>query len=166
MQTMDKKYDDQGSIVVTYFQFDSNIRVFYVFLGFLKNTWKYLIQRPIFKPLYFYNAFLKILENTSFWAPSKNTRISYVTTMRWSQLILKIILVLVPRRFDVWVTCVLCISITVASSILVLKMKFPRSKNLTTSQWKDMLFSNLWIRLLFTNFAIPFHFMLTLVKVD
>jgi hypothetical protein len=48
----------------------------------------------------------------------------------------------------------------------VLKMKFPRSKNLTTSQWKDMLFSNLWIRLLFTNFAIPFHFMLTLVKVD
>jgi hypothetical protein len=59
----------------------SNIRVFYVFLGFLKNTWKYLIQRPIFKPLYFYNVFLKILENTSFSAPSKNTRISYVTTM-------------------------------------------------------------------------------------
>jgi hypothetical protein len=26
------------SIVVTYFQFDSNIRVFYVFLGFKKNT--------------------------------------------------------------------------------------------------------------------------------
>jgi len=25
---------------------------------------------------------LKILENTSFWAPSKNTRISYVTTMK------------------------------------------------------------------------------------
>jgi hypothetical protein len=25
-------------IVVTYSQFDSNIRVFYVFLGFLKNT--------------------------------------------------------------------------------------------------------------------------------
>jgi hypothetical protein len=25
-------------IVVTYFQFDSNIRVLYVFLGFLKNT--------------------------------------------------------------------------------------------------------------------------------
>jgi hypothetical protein len=68
-------------IVVTYFQFDSNIQVFYVFLGFLKNTWKYLIQRPIFKPLYFYNVFLKILENTSFLAPSKNTRISYVTTM-------------------------------------------------------------------------------------
>jgi hypothetical protein len=66
---------------VTYFQFDSNIRVLYVFLGFLKNTWKYLIQRPIFKPLYNYNVFLKILENTSFWAPSKNTRISYVTTM-------------------------------------------------------------------------------------
>jgi hypothetical protein len=41
-----------------------------------------LIQRPIFKPLYFYNVFLKILEHTSFWAPSKNTRISYVTTMR------------------------------------------------------------------------------------
>jgi len=40
-----------------------------------------LIQRPIFKPLYFYNVFLKILENTSFLAPSKNTRISYVTTM-------------------------------------------------------------------------------------
>jgi hypothetical protein len=59
----------------------SNIRVLYVFLGFLKNTWKYLIQRPIFKPLYNYNVFLKILENTSFWAPSKNTRISYVTTM-------------------------------------------------------------------------------------
>jgi hypothetical protein len=66
---------------VTYFQFDSNIRVLYVFLGFLKNTWKYLIQRPIFKPLYNYNAFKKILENTFFWAPSKNTRISYVTTM-------------------------------------------------------------------------------------
>jgi hypothetical protein len=30
-------------IVVTYSQFDSNIRVLYVFLGFLKNTWKYLI---------------------------------------------------------------------------------------------------------------------------
>jgi hypothetical protein len=29
-------------IVVTYSQFDSNIRVLYVFLGFLKNTWKYL----------------------------------------------------------------------------------------------------------------------------
>jgi hypothetical protein len=26
------------NIVVTYFQFDSNIRVLYVFLGFLKNT--------------------------------------------------------------------------------------------------------------------------------
>jgi len=26
------------TIVVTYSQFDSNIRVFYVFLGFLKNT--------------------------------------------------------------------------------------------------------------------------------
>jgi hypothetical protein len=25
-------------IVVTYSQFDSNIRIFYVFLGFLKNT--------------------------------------------------------------------------------------------------------------------------------
>jgi hypothetical protein len=59
----------------------SNIRVLYVFLGFFKNTWKYLIQRPIFKPLYNYNVFLKILENTSFWAPLKNTRISYVTTM-------------------------------------------------------------------------------------
>jgi hypothetical protein len=54
------------TIVVTYSQFDSNIRVFYIFLGFLKNTRKYLIQRPIFKPLYFYNVFLKILENTSF----------------------------------------------------------------------------------------------------
>jgi hypothetical protein len=32
--------------------------------------------------LYFYNFFLKILENTSFSAPSKNTRISYVTTMQ------------------------------------------------------------------------------------
>ncbi len=29
-------------IVVTYSQFDSNIRVLYIFLGFLKNTWKYL----------------------------------------------------------------------------------------------------------------------------
>jgi hypothetical protein len=29
-------------IVVTYFQFDSNIRILYVFLGFLKNIWKYL----------------------------------------------------------------------------------------------------------------------------
>jgi hypothetical protein len=29
----------------------------------------------------FFWAFLKILENTSFLAPSKNTRISYVTTM-------------------------------------------------------------------------------------
>jgi hypothetical protein len=29
-------------IVVTYSQFNSNIRVLYVFLGFLKNTWKYL----------------------------------------------------------------------------------------------------------------------------
>jgi hypothetical protein len=63
----------------------SNIREFYVFLGFLKNTWKYLIQRPIFKPLYFYNVFLKILENTSFSAPSKNTRISYVTIMTWNE---------------------------------------------------------------------------------
>jgi hypothetical protein len=27
-----------NNIVVTYFQFDSNIRVLYVFLGFLKNT--------------------------------------------------------------------------------------------------------------------------------
>jgi len=69
------------SIVVTYSQFDSNIRVFYVFLGVFKNTLKYFIQRPISKPLYFYNAFFKILENTSFWAPSKNTHISYVTTM-------------------------------------------------------------------------------------
>ncbi len=74
------------SIVVTYSQFDSNIRVFYVFLGFKKNTWKYLIQRPIFKPLYFYNAFKKILENTSFWAPSKNTRISYVTTTEFRKI--------------------------------------------------------------------------------
>ncbi len=40
-----------------------------------------MIQRPIFKPLYTYNVFIKILENTSFWAPSKNTRISYVTIM-------------------------------------------------------------------------------------
>jgi hypothetical protein len=68
-------------IVVTYSQFDSNIRVFYVFLGFFRNTLKYFIQRPIFKPLYFYNEFLKILENTSFWAPLRNTRISYVTSM-------------------------------------------------------------------------------------
>jgi hypothetical protein len=68
-------------LVVTYSQFDSNIRVFYVFLGFKKNILKYFIQRPIFKPLYFYNDFFKILENISFWAPSKNTRISYVTTM-------------------------------------------------------------------------------------
>ncbi len=45
------------NIVVTYSQFDSNIRVFYVFLGFLKNILKYFIQRPIFKPLYFYNDF-------------------------------------------------------------------------------------------------------------
>jgi len=29
-------------IVVTYSQFDSNIHILYVFLGFLKNTWKYL----------------------------------------------------------------------------------------------------------------------------
>jgi hypothetical protein len=70
-------------IVVTYSQFDSNIRVFYVFLGFFRNTLKYFIQRPIFKPLYFYNDFLKILENTSFWAPLKNTCISYVTSMDW-----------------------------------------------------------------------------------
>jgi hypothetical protein len=76
---------ESWSIVVTYFQFDSNICVLYVFLGFFKNTWKYLIQRPIFKPLYNYNVFLKILENTSFLAPSKNTRISYVTTMSWSK---------------------------------------------------------------------------------
>jgi hypothetical protein len=32
--------------------------------------------------LYNYNVFFKILENTSFLAPSKNTRISYVTTMQ------------------------------------------------------------------------------------
>ncbi len=81
------RYICKKSIVVTYSQFDSNIHVFYVFLGYLKNTWKYLIQRPIFKPLYFYNAFFKILENTSFWAPSKNTHISYVTTMKKSQII-------------------------------------------------------------------------------
>jgi hypothetical protein len=55
-----------GSIVVTYSQFDSNICVFYVFLGFFRNILKYFIQRPIFKPLYFYNDFLKILENTFF----------------------------------------------------------------------------------------------------
>jgi hypothetical protein len=54
------------TIVVTYSQFDSNICVFYVFLGFFRNTLKYFIQRPIFKPLYFYNDFFKILENTSF----------------------------------------------------------------------------------------------------
>ncbi len=48
------------------------------FFGLYK---KYLIQRPIFKPLYFYNVFFLILENTSFLAPSKNTCISYVTTM-------------------------------------------------------------------------------------
>jgi hypothetical protein len=53
-------------IVVTYSQFDSNIRVFYVFLGFFRNILKYFIQRPIFKPLYFYNDFFKIFENTSF----------------------------------------------------------------------------------------------------
>jgi hypothetical protein len=41
-------------IVVTYSQFDSNIRVLYIFFALLK---KYLIQRPIFKPLYFYNVF-------------------------------------------------------------------------------------------------------------
>jgi hypothetical protein len=29
--------DDHGNIVVTYVQFDSNIRVLYVFLGFFKN---------------------------------------------------------------------------------------------------------------------------------
>jgi len=34
--------------------------------GFFLNTLKYFIQRPIFKPLYFYNDFFKILENTSF----------------------------------------------------------------------------------------------------
>jgi hypothetical protein len=45
-------------IVVTYFQFF--------------QTYAYYT---------FFWAFLKILENTSFWAPSKNTRISYVTTM-------------------------------------------------------------------------------------
>ncbi len=73
--------NSETHIVVTYSQFDSNIRVFYIFLGFLKNTLKYFIQRPIFKPLYFYNVFFKILENTSFLAPSKNTRISYVITM-------------------------------------------------------------------------------------
>ncbi len=66
---------------MTYSQFDSNIRIFYVFLGFFRNTLKYFIQRPIFKPLYFYNDFFKILENTSFWAPLRNTRISYVTSM-------------------------------------------------------------------------------------
>jgi len=71
--------NSETHIIVTYSQFDSNIRVFYVFLGFFKNTLKYFIQRPIFKPLYFYNVFFKILENTSFLAPSKNTR--YVTTM-------------------------------------------------------------------------------------
>ncbi len=32
----------QFNIVVTYSHFDSNIRVLYVFLGFLKNNWKYL----------------------------------------------------------------------------------------------------------------------------
>jgi hypothetical protein len=51
-----------GVIVVTYSQFDSNIRVFYVFLGFFKNNLKYFIQRPIFKPLYFYNVFFKYLK--------------------------------------------------------------------------------------------------------
>jgi hypothetical protein len=33
-----KKNNPTSSIVVTYSQFDSNIRVFYVFLGFKKNT--------------------------------------------------------------------------------------------------------------------------------
>jgi hypothetical protein len=56
------RWQGGDDIVVTYFQFDSNIRVLYVFLGFFKNTWKYLIQRPIFKPLYNYNVFFKYLK--------------------------------------------------------------------------------------------------------
>jgi hypothetical protein len=41
------------SIVVTYSQFDSNIRVLYVFLGFLKNTWKYFFLSTFEKYSYF-----------------------------------------------------------------------------------------------------------------
>jgi hypothetical protein len=79
--------------------------------------------------------------------------------LRWSQPILKIVLVLVPGRFNVWVTCVVCISIKIVSSILVFKMKLPRLENRPTSQWKDMSFSNLWVHSLFTNSTIPFHSM-------
>ncbi len=85
--------------------------------------------------------------------------------LRWSQPILKIILVLVPRRFNVWVTCVVCISIMIASSILVFEMKLPRSENQPTSWRKDM-FSNLWIHPLFTDSTIPPRSMSTLVKVE
>ncbi len=38
---------------MTYFQFDSNIRVLYVFLGFLKNTWKYFFLSTFEKYSYF-----------------------------------------------------------------------------------------------------------------
>jgi hypothetical protein len=42
-----------STIVVTYSQFDSNIRVFYVFLGFFKNTWKYFFLSTFEKYSYF-----------------------------------------------------------------------------------------------------------------
>jgi hypothetical protein len=98
-------------IVVTYSQFDSNIRIFYVFLGFFRNTLKYFIQRPIFKPLYFYNDFLKILENTSFWAPLRNTRISYVTSMDLIQIR--------GRSRELWAPKVLGVQTEIVSKLLL-----------------------------------------------
>jgi hypothetical protein len=59
-----KFHNERWLLVIVYllhssdiFPIYSNIRVLYVFLGIFKNTWKYLIQRPIFKPLYNYNVF-------------------------------------------------------------------------------------------------------------
>ncbi len=50
---MQQNENTKQNIVVTYSQFDSNIRVFYVFLGFLKNTWKYFFLSTFEKYSYF-----------------------------------------------------------------------------------------------------------------
>jgi hypothetical protein len=47
-------------IVMTYSQFNSNIRVLYVFLGFLKNIWKYLI---IVVFVHYFGSRCKIVSN-------------------------------------------------------------------------------------------------------
>jgi hypothetical protein len=65
-----------SDILPIWFKHTRIIRFFGLFLKYLK-----ILDTKANFQAFVYNAFLKILENTSFWAPSKNTRISYVTTM-------------------------------------------------------------------------------------